>query len=351
MKRLLLSLLLVVVCTIVATAQGRAAPVPEWRGALLSGSQRLMLFSLSKTRPPGSFAARMSLARKLGFLHQPGDGLVPGKPVVWLSPILEYDENVNNGVPGASVAIGGLPFDIDEDSRAKAGFVIGAHVGTGLSLAYGEGSTLDISLAGGLRHAPSVDVTRSSLRLSACGNQHLTGWNWLTLCTGYTVSDARDIDTTEEGHFGSVGLRRIFSTPIGSHEGTLTVTRHNIDDYDKISLSGSLTSAITGLGALNVAANLGETVPGENTVVRGLSTSLSRPVFGRDTRLSLGLYKTRGEMFFGTRREDRTYTLSVSRKVHDRLWLGLSARKRNSTMDVYDENELTLDVSFDGWSF
>ena len=351
MKTFLLFLMLVVACTSSATAQIRPAPLPEWRGAILSGSQRLMLFSLLKTRPVGSLSTQKKIADRLGLFHRPGDGLVAGTPRLTLGPILEYDENVNGGVPGDTIQIDQFTLDVTDASRAKAAFVLGAHAGAGVSVAYDEGSTLDLRFSAALRHAPAVDVTRTAVRMSACANQYLSHWNWLVLCGGYKYDDARDTDETQEGRFGSVGMRRIFASPLGSHEATATLTKDVRSDYDKLSLSGSVTSAITGVGALSLSATLGEKVEGENTVTRGLSASLTRPFFGRTGRVSLGYYETGGENFFGIEREDRIFSLSVGRQVSKRLWLGLGMRRLDSTADVYDENEMTVDVSFTGWSF
>lgn len=351
MRTFLLSLLVVAACTCGATAQDRAAQMPEWRGAILSGSPRLMLFSLSKTRPAGSLATRKQIADRLGFFH-PSDGSIKtGQPRVAVAPILEYDQNVNGGIPGESFDIGPYLFTVNDGSRAKAAFVLGMRLAAGVSMAYDEGSTLDFSAAGTLRHAPAVDVTRTALRLSACANQHLSDWNWLVLCTGYKYDDARDIDSTEEGKFGSVGLRKIFSSPIGSHEATATITKDTLSDYDKLSFSGSVASAITGLGALSIAVTLGEKVDGENTLTRGFSTALARPLFGQSGRLSLGIFDTDGQNFFGQAREDRSYALSIGREFGERIWIGAGVRKRSSTVDIYDETEFSLDFSLTGWSF
>ncbi|MDB6452591.1 hypothetical protein [Falsirhodobacter sp. 20TX0035] len=351
MKTVLLFLMLAVACASSATAQVRAASMPEWRGAILSSSQRLMLFSLLKTRPAGSLSTQKLIANRLGLFHRPGDGFVFGKPRLTLGPILEYDENVNGGVPGDSIVIDQQSFAVNKDTRAKAAFVIGAHTSATLSMAYDEGSTLDLRFSAALRHAPAVDVTRTAVRMSACANEYLSHWNWLVLCGGYKYDDARDTNDTEEGRFGSVGLRRVFASSFGSHEATATLTKDVLSDYDKLSVSASMLSAIQGVGALSLSATWGERVAGENTVTRSVSASLVRPILGQSSRVSLGFYESGGENFFGIERRDRTVSFSISREVREGLWIGIGARNRDSTADVYDENEMTIDASFTGWRF
>lgn len=351
MKPLLLSLGLLVVVAAAANAQDRNGYLPEWRGAILSGSQRLMLFSLMKANPTGSLEAQMQVAKRLGFFHGPGDGLVVEDPNLAIEPIVKYDENVNNGVSDGSLILGNYILTPTKDSLAQAALVGGARLAMGVPVLYDRGSTLNFGLSGSITHSPAVDYTRTWLHVSTCADHYLSDWSWLILCAGYQYENEREVDNTEKGPFGTIGLRKIFSSSRGSHEITATLSKERMIDYDKLSVSGSLLSAIAGVGAVNFVAGLGEIVPGENTMKWEVGASLTRPVFGETTTFALGAEAKEGDNFFGVARKDRTYSLSVGRQMNELLWVDVGAKRRESTVDLFDENILTVDFSITGWTF
>ncbi|MGY9038612.1 MAG: hypothetical protein ACKVLA_12420, partial [Rhodobacterales bacterium] len=51
-----------------------ADPLPVWKSAMISGSQRLSFFSLLKAKPPGHETYLKRLMRYDGLMHRPGRG-------------------------------------------------------------------------------------------------------------------------------------------------------------------------------------------------------------------------------------------------------------------------------------
>lgn len=202
-------------CLAFLSGTAHAESPAEWEAAIATKSPRLILFSLLKENPRGSGRVQLAFARSLGFTHRENDRLRLGRPQISLTPILKYDENVNGGIPGESFNLGPFEFKIDEDSRAKAGYVLGASISATFRLIYARGSSLDFNLGATFRHAPAIDVTRQTTQSSVCMNHYVGSWTWLSTCSGYRYDDARDLGEKEESTFNSLGATKVLSTALG----------------------------------------------------------------------------------------------------------------------------------------
>ena len=93
----------------------------DLRLPLLQGQPDLALFALSRSESEISAPGRFLLERQ-GFYHRPGAGLQTLTSGLSLSPTLRHDPNINDGIPADRVTLGGLPFIVAPESRAKEAF-------------------------------------------------------------------------------------------------------------------------------------------------------------------------------------------------------------------------------------
>lgn len=342
--------LAVLLCVLSLGAAGMAragSGVPHWRAGFDSGSRELALFTLMAD--PGLRRSReaFALARKLGMAHS-GPGLQPLSTSYGISPQLTFDPNVNAGMPGEQIRLGPYLFTIDEDSRARSGWVAGARTQVSKSWSYAMGSRVSLSADAAYRHALDLPFEISETQLAACVDHYAGRWRWIGGCL-------KSIETRrEKSDFSALSaelsFRKLFSSRFGTHEFELSGRHLIADDYDKSSLSVDLTSAMAGIGALGLGADLGEHVAGETTMLYGLRASLTRPVLGKSTRLALSYSEYGGATVFGKARRDRISRILVSRPLTRRISVTTGWESTDSTISNYSKSALKFDVTFKGWS-
>ncbi|MCU0907115.1 MAG: hypothetical protein MUF73_06625 [Rhodobacteraceae bacterium] len=351
-----------------ALARPATAPVADpaagalARSAALSGSPRLLLFALTDGRRPGDPPPDprlvAGLAQTLGFAHPAGRGPALLARGMTVAPVLEWDANVNGGIPGGTFNIGPFAFTVDEGSEARAGVMVGASVGATAALSVGRGQVLRFSARAAVRHAPDHGATKIDLGLTACGSFHTGGWGWVDACLGAVQS--RNDTGTEVERTASLSRVVVFPSAAGVHEGSVGLRVAALDGGDvKPSLTMGLVTA-TGDGAIVLSLEGGPEVEGRNTTLFRANVALTRPVLGRVTTLSAGFRRTGGASFFGQARTDDIWSVGVSRQIGGRggqagVLRGLSARVEvrhtRSTVDLFDGTTVFLGVDLGQMQF
>lgn len=299
------------------------------QAALAGAAPRLQWFALQSDPAPGAVA----LQRYLGLAHAPGMGPAYVAHELGLAPVLEFDSNINGGTPGGYVQIGGLKFTLTEASKAKAGVVLGMAASASLRLSLAPGRVIEGSASGQIARAPQHDLTRRSYALRLCGAQHLGRSDWLDLCIGRRGTQ-RALASGDETH-AAVGFARQYANRHGLHEASLRLERVDNGHYAKTSLDFGATHASARLGVVEWRVEWGEYIPGQHTRLGGVALSLTRPLWGAQTTLFVAGAQEGGGAFFGTARTDQVFRLGLTRALHPRLALTLSAEDRRSSLENY----------------
>ncbi|MFN3661394.1 hypothetical protein [Yoonia sp.] len=154
----------------------------EWQSALYSGSSRLTLFSILKEKPDGSLAFAQELLRRNGLDAEAQRSIQQISFGTSVSPVLEWDTNINGGTSGDSFFLGNFEFIVDEGSRALAGVMVGLSSSATTAYSLGSGHTLDLGLRASYRYSPEYELSKSSRQAHACGTYFLDSWAWLETC-------------------------------------------------------------------------------------------------------------------------------------------------------------------------
>lgn len=346
--RLTLTLLLAL---FLLAAQAMAAETRSpnlWTSALLSGSQRLGLYTLAQEAPAGSRPYALRLARELGFAQR-GLGLTHLDHGVSLTPTLEFDPNINGGMPGETIMLGPYEFSIDEEWRSRSGYLGGLSASARTSWSYAPKSTLHAGAVLSYQHdlKSDLEVRRGSLLL--CQKQHIHRWTWMDACL-QSFRTERDLSTSE-GTTASFGLGHVFSSPLGTHDVGVTFKQLWDAEYEKKSVYLRATSAVAGLGALTFGLDVGEAVDLQTTQLHSITVALTRPIFGRRTSIVYNQSFSAGGRVFGMEREDRARSLTLSRPLNEWFGISLSWKRVDSTIDNYDEDIFWLGGSVSSWKF
>lgn len=318
-------------------------PATNWQAALDSGAPRLMLFALQVEKPAGAddFVARLQYGQAMQQAKTAPPVLLSYRTD--LRPIVAYDGNINGGIPGDTIYLGGFPFTIAPENRAKAGMLYGAEASLTARFALAPGSTLDLTAYAAQAHSFDYGLDILNAGLSACGAQYWGRSSWTQICVGDTFTQRNNLPERER--FASLGVSKVFASRLGFHEARATVQKAVRKDYDKTSLSLHLITARAGLGALTLRIDAGERVAGYNTRLVGTSAALTRPIAGVSTTFFAGYGVEAGGAVFGQPRRDEIFSLGLSRKLTSHAEATLRLSQRQSSIPAYQELSVDLDIS------
>lgn len=330
---------------IAASLMGLVTLVPsashaEWRRDLqivsASGSQRLALRYLLESGSSDAKASVNYLASELGLAGR-------RTPSLKLSaqPIFRYDNNVNSGIASDEIRIGRLDFTVDEDSRAKAGVVLGARANAGVNLPLGNGLSTNVSGNLSYEYAPEWSYSKHRRGMSACLKHSADNWAFLDGC--FSVYHRNNGGATDLNRYQSVTLGRLYSGPSGLGEVAMKLQRRDKTRDEQMSATFSISHFQRAGYLYQTSLYLGEKRLGTNFATLGASAALTTSLFSQPTTVAVDYLREEGAEFFGEPLVDQTYTLSVSRPITSRLVAQIYANRRNSTVDAFSETSVGID--------
>lgn len=325
---------------------GVAQELSRASAALFSGQPRLAAFALMRDQPEGLAPTAATLLVDEGV--QPDGRSDPARLSLsyrfW--PELRWDDNVNAGIPGEYVYLGGLKFTVDSESRALAGVVAGFGASVSSRFRLVPGRVLRVSGQMSATHAPQHDISYWSAATEGCLGQHVGNWQFVDICSGHSRSQRTGSDQSRVTWAALSGTTH-FESRRGFH--SLVIGARQVwhsDDYRQVFASLSLNSAFEGVGALGLSLSAGEAVPGHQVVREQAGISWSRPFAGRNVTLELGWQREDGSTVFGTAREDRVRTLGVAVDLTRQWSVRVGWQNRRSSVPVYDEDRMTYNVTW-----
>jgi hypothetical protein len=281
--------------------------------------------------------------RGLGFLHEDGMGPQLAWNITSVQPVLSYSPNINGGLPGDRFQIGKFEFEVDPDSRALSGPVFGAAISQSTGWSIGTGQTVSVGGSVQVVYSPEYELSRTNASFQACLRSYAENWQFLDLCGG-TVYAEEDLGETN-GNYISASYSKLFSTASGTNLANVALTQEFQKDYDKTSIAVGLERYFSGRGVLTLRAAAGQEVEGENTLLYGMYASYGQLVLGVGTNIGLSYEREGGDVLFGMDRDDEIFTLSVTGQISKSVSATVSFEKRQSSIDLFEGNEVTLNLN------
>lgn len=335
-------------CFALLTAPAQARELTNWQAAMLSGSGKLGFYALMQTRPKGSDRYLTNFMRRDGLAHKTGTAPQLLHADFAISPLLGYDNNLNNGIPGSEFSLGEMNLVVNPDSVAKKGVTFGLAVAGSRRYSLAPRQVLTFKGAARYEYAPKHDLDKSGITASSCLQSHVAKWSWLQACGGYRYFKK---STVLQQKYLSLGGTQMFASGLGYYQVDLSFERAKSETYIKSKAALGLLSAIPAFGALYTGLHWGEEVPGHHTSVQGASISLTRPIWGKTTTLSLSYNKAAGGSHFGQPRSDRAYTMMIKRPVSNYLVVRLGYQINRSNIDLYQGNQALFGIDLKPWRF
>lgn len=312
----------------------------------------------------GSFGSRLR-GRIRGTLRRAGHsaavglilsaGIAPplmaqdAPPALKLAPVVAYDPNMNGGMPGSTIVLGGLPFTLPPENVAQPGLLVGA----GVSLA---GRT-DVSANFGIEysanlqslHSLASDLRVRSAGASVCGLTFLSDSTLGAFCAA-TSREEKALTLSSTTSFTlSADHRRPIDPTGASLQGWDTslaglVGRDKVDGGWRNKAGGSL--GIHGPEGRSLTLGVTLFTPVRNALSDRFSLELALKTPDRlPAGLSLSFVRAEGGSVFGLSREDSTARLGVDVQLGQKVMASIGFSRKDSSVDYFDDSG-TLDIRF-----
>lgn len=325
-------------CLLLQTTPSHA---DEWESSVHAGSPRLLLYTLIKENPSGSENLVDQLLRNTGMTHN-SDRAQLLSSTSYIQPLLSYDHNINGGIPSDTIVLGPFKFIIDEESRAKSGFLVGAQVGHARRYSLAFGRTATVGISGSYEHSLEHKIGKATGSAFGCHQSYLKDWTFLDLCLAANVIHRSS--ETDRIVTPSATLSKYFSSSIGSHEIKASLGGIIHQDYSKPYLSIVGTTVHSDFGTITASVHTSQPADGYNTRRWGAGLGIGKSVFGKYTEFRTDYSVEDGSSIFSTNRKDKILSISLERQINKTAKLHLSATSRRSTISAYDGEELNLRV-------
>lgn len=306
------------------------------------GNSRLLFRSLLDSKQAELTPVVDALAKSLSY----GENVSLWQPKLSfsVSPKLSYDDNINGGLPFDEIALGPFVFKVDDESRAKAGFLTGLQGDLAMHMSLAKGVTLQSHASLGGTYAPKHDIGQKTFNLGTCISKMAENWAYIETCirrTGIKRHLNAEYRTT-----ASLKGGRIFRARGALHDlnAEISMQDYKGERQSRIKLGG--TSVVSGFGALQYSVLYGEKIEGVQMQTRGFDLSYSTVFAGRPSTISLLYAKEDGSKVFGMMRVDKKYVLRLSREIQKSLSAFVAVEKTDSTVSAFSHVSLEAGFSF-----
>ncbi|RWY33923.1 hypothetical protein EP867_19455, partial [Falsigemmobacter intermedius] len=316
--------------------------------ALDFGSPRHQLWAILKEKPRGGERFAFSIADQLSLNPRRQQHPYITGSILTFTPTINYDRNVNNGFNGDTIYIWGLPFSVDENSRAVEALTVGGALTSGIAFGIAPSTTLSFSTRAGYQRALSKDF--EIFTGTAVANLGYTTQGWSYINVGLLLNrEERDL-SDETVKIGSFTVGKLFGTPVGNlHDVSMTLIRAEQKStwHDRVRFDW--TSFHSSRGVLRMTLEHGEGVEAVLLPQNTFSTSFSSYLFNAPSTITVLYSKYTGGRFFGSEREDKIYKIRLERKISQRLISYFSYEKKVSTLNSFNDQGIDIGISFSGF--
>lgn len=314
------------------------------------GSPRAQLWTVLEERPQGGAGFAFTLANRLAL--NPDRTAWPYLSGASLSfaPVLRYDRNVNNGFKGDTILIGGLPFVVDEGSRAVGAATVGGAVTGGVSFGVAQGTTL--TLSGRTEYRRAVGKEFEVVDSTAAIHLGHTAQDWSYINAGFLLNEEKRALADENTRIASFTVGKLFGKGGNRlHDLSAGFIRAEENGTWQSRVRLDWTGAFSGRGVFRLGLERGEAIGGALLPRTTITASYADILSGSPTTLSATYSEKTGGSFFGAARNDDIYRLRIDRRIGKRASVYLAYERKESTVDSFDDSGLDLGVNITGFSF
>lgn len=263
----------------------------------------------------------------------------------YVTPILDYETDINGGNPNKPLQLGNLTFNGDPNLVRKEGIVAGAGAGAYGRYLVNEGRYIDYGFGASYAHSFEHDIGIQRRFANLCSKHHIKNWWYIDGCASSSYVEKQLTDDTRNTL--SLTTAKLFtSSPNSHHQASLGVNRVYDEDYEQNQLVLGFQTIHSNGWYSAINAVFGESIDGDIAVREAVSASLSLPVRNRRVTVSASYSEADGAKLLGFARADDTWSVSASYNVYKNVDLSVGYTDTDSTIDYFDVSTPTVSVSF-----
>lgn len=261
----------------------------------------------------------------------------------YVSPVLDYNNNINAGNPNRPLVLGNLSFEGDPANILKTGVVAGLSTGVSGRHIYGNGRYLDFGVSTSYAHSPNHKMGIARASANVCSRNDI-GKHWYVDACGDSTRLVRDL-AAETTSGLTISTTKLFATNGSAfHAANVGVRRHFAEEYEHRQLLLGLQTARSNriFTAFNVA--LGEAVENQLALRHSMQATVGTSLFEKPLTATFSYAYSDGGMLLGFERNDTSRSISVSYAVTSKVSVNIGYRQTKSTIDYFNTNEPTVSV-------
>ena len=265
---------------------------------------------------------------------------------LYVTPILDYETDINGGNPNKPLKLGNLTFTGDPNLVREEGIVVGAGAGAYGRYLAGEGRYLDYGIGASYAHSFEYDIGIERRFASLCSKNHIKNWWYIDGCASSSYVD-KDLTEDTRNKISVTASKLFMSSSNSHHQASASVKRVYDEDYEQNQVSLGFETIHSNGWHTAVSATIGESIDGEIAVREAVSASLALPVRNRRLTVSTSYSEADGAKLLGVERAEETWAFSASYNIYKNVDVSIGYTETDSTIDYFDVATPTVSISFE----
>ena len=269
----------------------------------------------------------------------------------YLSPLLLYSNNINGGNSSKPLNLPNLPNARCVNGHcSKAGILAGVSAGFSGRSIYGEGRYLQYSAGGSYAYNSVHKLGIGTVSARACNVGHILNWWYLDICASQSRVH-KDMTDTTNSNLSFIASNFLKSSKRSFTQVDFGLKRYFAENYtqNKIML-GFDTIHSNGIFT-DFSAEFGELIDSQLVARLSLTGRIIAPVDGKPLSLYANYTEFDGGIMFGTNRNEKSYGISVSYPIWQKISLRVGYQITDSTIDHFDLRIPTLGLQLPAIQF
>jgi len=263
----------------------------------------------------------------------------------FVTPVLDYNTNINGGNPNRPLVLGGLDFTGDENFLRKEGVVAGVGAGVNGRTVYGNGDYLDYAVSASYAYSPQHGLSTARGSANLCSRNHIAN-QWYVDACGDTTRLVRDLAAENTAGL-TLTTAKLFTTGNGAYHSTSAgVRRYYAESYQQNQIQLGWNTVRNRGAYTGFNFSFGEAVPNQLAQRRSVSATVGTTVFDRALTATVGYSYSDGGRLLGFERNDTTRSINISYGLTQNLSMNVGYRSIDSTIDYFSEQEPIVSVQF-----
>lgn len=263
----------------------------------------------------------------------------------YISPILEYNSDINGGNPDRPLVLGSLVFSGDDRFIRKDGVIAGLGIGGAGRVLYGAGKYLDYSLGASYAHSPTHDIGIIRGFANICSKNDIGRNLYLDGCLSTSRLNRELAD--EKSSSAAFSISKLFSESEKRFSmASLGIRRLFDEEYEQNQIVAKLDTLHDRGFHTGINVSFGEAVSNTLTMRHSVSATVGTMLFDRQISATFAYSYSEGGQLLGFARDETTKLVSVTYAVHPSFRISVGYRDTSSSIDYFNESESIIGVQF-----